>query len=190
MGFALQSIGSHYCYGLSVQKDTKKAIEFYQRAVDSGNPLGMARLANIYETGDGVTKDLKKAVMLHESAADLGINESMKKLIELERRDTVVELDYDKVAKYYLYFLKNSIGNFYESLIYERPFKNFLSKKLANWREELHKHWKCYDLLDHQISTLLLISKFRRESVMKECLVLVKGVMMKIIKFLCHFSQE
>ena len=73
----------------------------------------------------------------------------------------------------------------------KKYFLKILQKKKVNWREEYHIYWKSENDLNQQILLILLASKFRKQS--NDQLissVLVKGIAMKTIKFICHQKQE
>jgi uncharacterized protein len=61
-----------YTEGLGVQKDDKKAFEYYKRASDMGDIQGTFALAISYVEGRGVKKDHQKAGELFEKAALTG----------------------------------------------------------------------------------------------------------------------
>jgi TPR repeat protein len=61
-----------YTEGLGVQKDDKKAFEYYRRAADMGDVPGTLALAVSYAEGRGVKKDRKRAGELFEKAALTG----------------------------------------------------------------------------------------------------------------------
>jgi hypothetical protein len=49
-----------------------EAYELYRRAAEAGHALGMTRLGNMYENGDGVPKDMAEAVRWYRKAAVAG----------------------------------------------------------------------------------------------------------------------
>ncbi|HET6390075.1 tetratricopeptide repeat protein [Hyphomicrobium sp.] len=61
-----------YTEGLGVQKDDRKAFEYYKRASDLGDIQGTFALAISYAQGRGVKKDRKAAAELFEKAALTG----------------------------------------------------------------------------------------------------------------------
>ncbi|MBS0232941.1 MAG: SEL1-like repeat protein [Proteobacteria bacterium] len=65
-------IGRIYTDGLGVQKDDRKAFEFFQRASDMGDVQGTFALGMSYAQGRGVKKDYKMAGELFEKAALTG----------------------------------------------------------------------------------------------------------------------
>ena len=58
--------------GLGVQKDDKKAFEFYRRAAELGDVQGTFALGIAFAEGRGVAKDRKAAAELFEKAALTG----------------------------------------------------------------------------------------------------------------------
>src|SRR5690349_21316305 len=65
-------IGRIYAEGLGVQKDLKRAFEYYRRAADLGDVQGTFALGLAYAEGLGVAKDRKAAADLFEKAALTG----------------------------------------------------------------------------------------------------------------------
>jgi hypothetical protein len=58
------------------------------------------------------------------------------------------------------------------------------------WRKEYHIYWKKDQLLNQQIVFLLLLSKFRRDfnnQILNN--LLINGITINIIKYLCHFTS-
>ena len=53
--------GVRYEEGDSVEKDLKKAVEWFEKAANQGHPQAQLNLSGFYEYGEGVEKDLEKA---------------------------------------------------------------------------------------------------------------------------------
>jgi uncharacterized protein len=51
-----------YKNGYGVEKDYKKAVEWYIKSAEQGNPSAQNNLGFMYYNGYGVEKDYKKAV--------------------------------------------------------------------------------------------------------------------------------
>ena len=62
-----------YMGGDGVPKDVNKAIEFYRKAVDRGDPYAKLALSSLYEKGEGVAKDEFEAFRLALEAAHAGM---------------------------------------------------------------------------------------------------------------------
>lgn len=69
---AQEFIGILYEEGHGVQKDTAKAIEWYERAAKSGDMAAQYNLGRIYLKGEIVEQDFSRAKDLLQSAADQG----------------------------------------------------------------------------------------------------------------------
>jgi TPR repeat protein len=63
-----------YMQGECIEKDSKKAIEWFEKAAEQGLQGSLTTLAMMYEQGDGVEKDTIKAKELYKAAGfdDLG----------------------------------------------------------------------------------------------------------------------
>lgn len=60
-----------YCY---LSQDYTKAVEWYTKSSDQGNPIAMSQLGNCYRKGQGCEQNMKTAFDLYEKSADLGYN--------------------------------------------------------------------------------------------------------------------
>lgn len=65
-------------------------------------------------------------------------------------------------------------------------------KNKVEWRKECHQLWNFENKeeIDEVILTVLLVSKHRKESSFVGTKLLVKGITMYIIKFICHLNQK
>ena len=73
----------------------------------------------------------------------------------------------------------------------KEKFLHLLSENLICWRKEYHQYWNKKNNLDDEIFTILLISKFRKFSKKKAVkFIMIKGIVMDIIKYLCHFQDH
>ena len=79
-------LGRMYGNGNGVQADPAKALIWFKRAADLGDPGGMAGLGWLYQEGKGVGTDLTKAVMWYRRAADHGNAAAMTDLALLHIR--------------------------------------------------------------------------------------------------------
>ena len=61
-----------------LQKDYKKAFEWYEKAASQGYADAQYSLGNMYKYGRGVEKDSKKAKKLFKEACDGGHQDSCK----------------------------------------------------------------------------------------------------------------
>ena len=59
---AQDQLGDCYKYGLGMERDYEKAVEWYKKAADQGNAAAQRSLGYCYNYGHGVAQDLEKAV--------------------------------------------------------------------------------------------------------------------------------
>ena len=84
--------GMHYCYlglfyelGIVVNKDFKKAAEYYEEGVGWNDSLAEYNLAKLYENGLGVNRDLFKAKELYLKAKEHKLTDATEALARVER---------------------------------------------------------------------------------------------------------
>ena len=65
-------LGTLHSTGRGVERDYTKAAEWYWKAADAGNSLGLRYLVNYYIDGWGVDKDLGKALELLDRYSESG----------------------------------------------------------------------------------------------------------------------
>jgi TPR repeat protein len=65
-------IGWYYCYGDGIEKDCKKAHEYYQLAAKNDSNIALYNLAYCYKYGIGTKKDSSKAFDLCKKSAERG----------------------------------------------------------------------------------------------------------------------
>lgn len=66
-----------YDYGVGVEQDPAKAVEFYTKAADQGHAIAMHNLACCYECGSGVPVDAEKSFELFLKSAKAGYSYGM-----------------------------------------------------------------------------------------------------------------
>ena len=98
---AQNHLGVDYKTGEGVAKDLKKAIYWYQKAIDQNNPKAMWNLAQLYKKGDGVAKDEKKYVSLLLRAAGLGHSYSQNSVGLLYQKGIGVAKNIEEAIKWY-----------------------------------------------------------------------------------------
>ena len=98
---AQNHLGVDYKTGEGVAKDLKKAIYWYQKAIDQNNPKAMWNLAQLYKKGDGVAKDEKKYVSLLLRAAGLGHSNSQNSVGLLYQKGIGVAKNIEEAIKWY-----------------------------------------------------------------------------------------
>ena len=65
-------LGRLYEIGRGVEKDTNRAIEFFNKGAAAGNPSGPYFLAEMYKKGIGVEKDAEKAADFLKQSCSMG----------------------------------------------------------------------------------------------------------------------
>jgi len=65
-------LGRLYEYGRGVEKDTNRAIEFFNKGAAAGNSSGPYALAEMYKKGIGVEKDAEKAADFLKQSCSMG----------------------------------------------------------------------------------------------------------------------
>jgi TPR repeat protein len=72
---AYGAIGNMYSVGRGVEKDERRAFEWFRNAAGAGDPAGQFALGQIYENGRGVAQDNVEALKWYQKAADQGLAE-------------------------------------------------------------------------------------------------------------------
>ena len=90
-------LGTLHSTGRGVERDYTKAAEWYWKAADAGNSLGLRYLVNYYIYGWGVDKDLGKALELLDRYSESGNDD----VSGLYGNYYYTLKDYDKAAEYY-----------------------------------------------------------------------------------------
>jgi len=86
--------------GLGVEKNEKKAIQYFSIAADAGYQEAKASLARCYDKGIGVEKDSVKACLLYKEAVAAGNKWVLERLGELLNDDESQEL-FRKAFEFY-----------------------------------------------------------------------------------------
>ena len=97
VGGAEFNLGFLYQHGEGVDKDPKKAAEWYQQAAERGHPSAQYNLGGMYLRGDGVEKDLVMAYFWRKLAAD-DEDEQSAGLAAIAKKMTSSELSKAKKA--------------------------------------------------------------------------------------------
>jgi TPR repeat protein len=85
-------------YGIGVEKDMKKAVDYYQRGVDNEDSECMLKLARLY-FDDQAENDTRKGIEMLKQAAELGNPKAMNELGVHYQRGDCVEVDSVQAAK-------------------------------------------------------------------------------------------
>lgn len=71
--YDLIQMGEIYREGILVEKELKKAFQYYSKAVEAGNPNGYFYLGRAYATGEGVSQNGKKALEWYGKSVKAGL---------------------------------------------------------------------------------------------------------------------
>ncbi|KAK8883474.1 hypothetical protein M9Y10_042566 [Tritrichomonas musculus] len=105
----LFELGNLYKFGIGVEKNYTKAIEFYEMSSKLQNSLAMFNLGNMYQCGYGVEVDYLKAKGYYELSGQLKNSKALLALGRLYFEGRGVDQDYPK-ARYY-YELSSELNN-------------------------------------------------------------------------------
>jgi TPR repeat protein len=87
------NVGVMYERGFVVERDSARAVEWYQKAVDGNVSVAKHNLALLLREGRGTPRDGKRAVELLQSAAHQGMTASMYSLGDVYERGDVGSKD-------------------------------------------------------------------------------------------------
>src|SRR5690606_27363362 len=107
---AYEELGGFYYYGKGRPADYKKALYWYQKAVENASDdnfilsyFGYGNIASMYyEGGHGISKNLRKAREWYRKAADAGESESIYKYAVMCYKGEGDSEDYVEAEKYFL----------------------------------------------------------------------------------------
>jgi len=182
LGYCLDLIGSSYEYGMGIEKNNKKAKQYYMKGSKLNNCMACFNLAFCYEIRKG-GKNKEKAMALYDRSAQMRYSEAILKFVMMCEEIKGKDMDHEKIASYLLSLIQFCDEEKKENI---KKLKNILSERRVQWREEFHVYWNASIDLNQRIFILLMISKNRRHSKYNDSSFLVKGLIIKIIKQLCH----
>ncbi len=107
MGSAYNKLGEKYQNGKGVEQDQQKAVEFYRKGAELGNPYAMGNTGFMYEKGFGVDQDYGEAVRWYEQGANLENRFSQAKLGYLYLYGLGVDRDIEGAKRWYLKAVDN-----------------------------------------------------------------------------------
>ena len=87
--YAIAQAGYCLLEGIGTAKDSRRALEYMQRAAEAGEWDGQYNLACMYEEGIGTEKDISKAIFWYKKAADQDHRYAKERLEELSKEKTV-----------------------------------------------------------------------------------------------------
>ena len=186
---AMNNLATIYQEGNGVEKNLKKSFLLYQKASLLGNKKATNNLALMYLTGCGVEKNVEKSIELLEDSSRVGSVVATNNLAAIFESGKDVAVNLEKSAFYYFKSFNFHSEIEKNKIYFKQKFDSIISGLRVEWRREYHRFWSLLPSSNQQIFALLLISKYRALSNIKETNFFVKGVMMNIIKFLCHFQQ-
>ncbi|RIB05600.1 hypothetical protein C2G38_2047481, partial [Gigaspora rosea] len=97
----LRTLGYNYQHGIGVEKDEKKAFEYYIKAAELGNSDAMNDLFLCYYYGIGVERNYQKSFEYCKRSADLGNAHGMCSVGNCYMYGYGVDQDYNKAFEYY-----------------------------------------------------------------------------------------
>jgi tetratricopeptide (TPR) repeat protein len=168
-----------YLRGLGIKKDYMKAIELYKETIKYNNPQGYYNMGYLYYEGIYFKQDINEAINYFKKGIKYNHSKSIHRLALIYEQDIK---DINEACKYYsMYFSNNSLSP-------DKLIRLINNNKSIIWKSYLHKYWHTdKTLLDDTILLLLLISRYRRQSnIDKLQSVMIKGITMKVIKYVCH----
>jgi len=88
---ACKTVGNHYFLGIPkhLKSDPKKAVEYYEQAVNLGDYSVIKLIADCYLFGIGVKRNVDKAKKLYDKLKEEGLWEG-----EMPSPDAEVDLDF------------------------------------------------------------------------------------------------
>jgi TonB family protein len=98
---AQSKLGYMYSYGLGVDRDPTKGMDWLRKAADQGNADAQLEAGYLYETGNGVEQDYEKAFRWYTKAAEQGNARAENNLGAMHENGEWVALDYTKAFDWY-----------------------------------------------------------------------------------------
>jgi len=90
-----------YDYGTGTEKNTEKALKYFQIAADKGTAIAQLELGCMYETGTGTAKNLEKAFEYFQKSAKQGCADSQFHLGCMYRDGNGTEKNQEKALEYF-----------------------------------------------------------------------------------------
>ena len=94
-------VGDGYARGVDIKQDYARAMPWYQKAADAGNPAACHRIALLYAKGLGVAQDNTEIIHWLQRGADLGDPAASYDLGRAYQQGSAVPLDLQKAIKLY-----------------------------------------------------------------------------------------
>lgn len=208
---SMVNFGSLKYNGIGCEKNIDDALSLFTKAFENGNAEILIKIAKIHydrEFYQEYESCLKKAISMgmHYAAFSLAnfYYNGPEKYRNIEKASRIYQLcikkkDHHSLAKFASFcksaqktnlFLKKYI-EYYDYLTFDINEGIDLKLITIDWIPILHKWWpfENRDIINEQIITLLLISKFRKRNKSINN-VMIKGTTMIIIKKLCNMSNK
>ena len=99
--WAQAMLGSCYDHGLGVDKDAKKAFEYYSLSSEQGNSAAMCSLGYCYSHGKGTDENGTKAFEWYKKSANLGFCGAMYNVGLYYKDGTGITKDLNKAREWY-----------------------------------------------------------------------------------------
>lgn len=166
-----------------MQELKEQVISHQERAMHL-KKMSMAYLNGLY----GVRKNIELGVALCREAVSLDDIDAIQNLAYYYQYGLYVQEDVTKAIELYDRASKRGHKNAFH-------YHMLISIGTTTWNEHSHYAWNfgCgKQKMKERIETVLLISKHRRECIQDRVIqqVMIKGIGMTIIKFLCHSEQK
>lgn len=94
-------IGLCYSKGNDVEKDEKKAVNWWRKAAEQGHAISQQFLGRAYEKGEGVTRDPSQAVYWYRKSAEQGNDRALLLLALFYMTDKGGQKDYSQAVYWF-----------------------------------------------------------------------------------------
>jgi TPR repeat protein len=119
---AYASIGYMYSVGSGVEKDERRAAEWFRNAAEAGDPAGQFMLGQAYENGRGVAQGNTEALKWYEKAARQGLAEGQDSVgyfyshgLGIAKNEAEAAVWMRKAAEQGMAIAENNLALMYES---------------------------------------------------------------------------
>lgn len=121
---SLNQLGCLYYYGNGVDQDYAKAMEYFEKAANMGNPTSMGWVGSFYQNGESVEKNIDTAIEWYEKQGEAGDGDGYNEIGKLYYFGEDVEQDYSKALDYFLKGsdLKNTYAMLDAGMCYENGY--------------------------------------------------------------------
>ncbi|KAG9307461.1 hypothetical protein G9A89_017291 [Geosiphon pyriformis] len=79
-------LGFFYQFGLGTTRSYEASFNWYQVAVEKGEPFALIQLGECYERSRGCQEDKSKTVKYYQKSAELGHPQAFYKLVEYQKK--------------------------------------------------------------------------------------------------------